>query len=858
MIRNLTFVFVFILMFPFPSLGQEFKQWGNLQPGAYGVGYKTIRVIDPARTYTVKDGVRISRPLQIYLWYPSKPSSKPKMVFGEYFNDVGFDQAGFKDPEVLRNYVISEFRLGPLAPSFNQPPTAEVFNGIAGTPTACVRDAEPLEEKFPLLIHLPGAVNQSVMIEFLVSHGYVVAALPLLGSSPATYGRGDASRTASLTQIEDIQFAFRELSKETFVDNTRTGVLGMFAQVGIELQMKDQLLSSIACLDCAFDGATYRQSPHYDPRKVTIPVLRIQNSEQNQQPSLADSLVYARRIDIDFTNLPHADFYPFKRIAKPENARQDINYDQLCDITLNFFNATLKPDKNGMEVFMRGLDQFKDKAHISMHEPLPPLAHEQQFLTWLREGDVSSAKDAYLRSNGKALAQRDPFFFTVMFLSRDRAPHAWDALKMFVDSYPRHPRALRLLNIYGYYFLNQGYNLREAKKAFQTMMRDYPESPYAHDAWADYLMEIGKADEALQHSQKVIDLTTTSTLPPAEKDGIIKSARDRIARINSFSKNPERATKGEFAVGFKTVKSKSAKNDPMLISIWYPASAGKSNVTLGDYIREESFEKSAPASGALNDFRNVGQRIYNTQIPDSLLTAIGNTKTAALKAAKPRAGKFPLVIAVSDPTAYHQLFERIASSGFVVASVTARFNSPNPEADSPDHYTRYTNLLEDLRGYMVKQSFVDTSNIAAFGHGGGIQAAMYLAMRSKSIAKVVNLDGGFFGPRSKTTNSRDYHPEKFSIPLLHIVTSRQNAEDDPHQFAAIKAPVTKAIVQSKAVRHHDFTAWRKLGDHNREEDEKQIVNRTVADIETLVVQFLQSRPVESGMTLTLEIEKVNQ
>jgi hypothetical protein len=523
------------ICFSIDTFGQHFPQWGNLQPGPYTVGYRTIRLVDPARTYAVKDGIRIPRPMQIYLWYPAVKSEKSRMPFGDYFNDVGFDQSGYKDPEVLKNAVLTEFRNGPLFPSYNQALTPEIYNKVTGTLTACVRDAEPLPEKFPLVMHFPGSVNQSILIEFLVSHGYVVASMPLIGTSPATYGRGDASKASSLTQIDDIQFAFREVSKEKFVDNSTVSMIGMFSQIGLELHMKDQLFSSLACLDCSLQSDALTSSPFYDPRKVTIPFLQIVNSDQNQSVSISDSLIYMKRYKIDFKNLPHADFYPFKRIAKPENASEDKNYEYISQITLDFLNATMKGDKLSEKNLLSNLNLPIASAAISVRQPLPSVPTEREFLTWLREGEIEKARAAYA-AHGRKVSSRDPFFFSIVFLARDRAPHAWETLKMFVDAYPGHPRVLRYLNIYGYHFLNQDHNLEEAKLAFETMLRDYPESPYAHDAWADYLVEVGRKTEAVTHSEKVILLANAAELEPSERDGLIKSAQQRIDRIKKSNK----------------------------------------------------------------------------------------------------------------------------------------------------------------------------------------------------------------------------------------------------------------------------------------------------------------------------------
>jgi hypothetical protein len=53
--RTLVVLFFWIAQIsPLFTYSQTFPQWGNLQPGPYAVGYRAIRLIDSARTYTIR------------------------------------------------------------------------------------------------------------------------------------------------------------------------------------------------------------------------------------------------------------------------------------------------------------------------------------------------------------------------------------------------------------------------------------------------------------------------------------------------------------------------------------------------------------------------------------------------------------------------------------------------------------------------------------------------------------------------------------------------------------------------------------------------------------------------------------
>src|SRR4030095_2715156 len=180
---------------------------------------------------------------------------------------------------------------------------------------------------------------------------------------------------------------------------------------------------------------------------------------------------------------------------------------------------------------------------------------------------------------------------------------------------------------------------------------------------------------------------------------------------------------------------------------------------------------------------------------------------------------------------------------------------------TPDlsHYKPFTYLLGELLQYMVKQKYVLSTDITAFGHGGGIQSAMYLAMRTKQMKKVINLDGGFFGPRSNTMVSSDYDPGRFAVPLLHIVTVAQNTEDDVQQFKAIKSPVVKVSIKSDSVWHHDFTGWGTLaGFVLKQRPSIGAINEVVKIVHHLMLKFLLNEPIKEADNTFVTIEKFNQ
>jgi hypothetical protein len=263
--------------------------------------------------------------------------------------------------------------------------------------------------------------------------------------------------------------------------------------------------------------------------------------------------------------------------------------------------------------------------------------------------------------------------------------------------------------------------------------------------------------------------------------------------------------KGEkYAVGFKMTMLAIGNGDSMLVSTWYPAEAGKDEVTLRDLIARSAYHPGE--DDAINRFKDILKRIYDKDVTDEkAFEKCLDKKMEAFHDATQLPGSFPLIIAASDPASHFETFTWFASHGFIVAGMHARFRQA--EQDSAEPMKRYTDALSFLLNYMYDRPGTDKNSITAFGHGGGIQSAMYLSMRTKRIQRVINEDGGFFGPRSQTTASNDYRPDKFTIPLLHITTVSLQQEEDSLQFNAITSHITRIRIKPEMVWHHDFTVY---------------------------------------------------
>lgn len=293
----------------------------------------------------------------------------------------------------------------------------------------------------------------------------------------------------------------------------------------------------------------------------------------------------------------------------------------------------------------------------------------------------------------------------------------------------------------------------------------------------------------------------------------------------------------------------------MIISIWYPSQSITEALTLGDLIRMHPEESNVQDSVLFTKFVAPIKWMFGQEMNYETCMRLIDIPTRSYRDAKPMPGRFPLVIALSEPPTYFATFEFLASHGYVVAGLQCKFNTDSPPP--PLHYTRYTDVMAELLNYMEQQDNVKKKSISVFGHGFGINPALYLAMRTPRIKRAINVDGGFFGPRSNTTKSNDYQPDRLTIPLLHMITTSQQKEDDVAQFKALTNPITRVIIRPVVFKHQDISVWGRLVTLGlRAKEEIAVVNNVYVELHRIMLDFLKDKS-QSNAFPDLQIEKFN-
>jgi predicted dienelactone hydrolase len=368
--------------------------WDKLPPGPYVVGFKTSWQLDFSRRYnmTFDDKTtyapgKAPRPILVNVWYPAKATAASKpMPHRGYLEIQSSDPQLAKFATKLAEYdraIIAKETLGKPAKELTDREIL-LLEQFLDTATACTRNAPPAEGRFPLVIYHSGYgssfEDNSVLCEFLASHGYVV-----FGSAYQEPGGSSFNIDGKLTSAGDIQFLIGHARQFANVDWNHVGVIGHSGGAHVALMYRAQsgcLADAIVSLDTTEDYYSLAD-PRWEPMTTVVtnnranmtgPLLMVANPHAFFQ--LADALSSARRYYFTIRDLDHDDFISQGGIARalrhrlrfpsaPEAGSPKVvtdkaaekasleavrsAYESLCVYVLRFLDAELKGDAAGKE-----------------------------------------------------------------------------------------------------------------------------------------------------------------------------------------------------------------------------------------------------------------------------------------------------------------------------------------------------------------------------------------------------------------------------------------------------------------------------------------------------------------------------
>jgi hypothetical protein len=381
-----------VIALPGFAAAQSPPLWGKLSPGSYGVGFRTVWQLDYSRRYntTFADKTtyatgKAPRPILINIWYPAKAAGNGKTMRHRDYLDVRS-----AEPSLAKfSGALSDYVLGSYAQELQAKPDKEtldrekrLLDDLLNTPTPCVRDAAAAEGQFPLVIYHAGAGStfddNSVLCEFLASHGYVVFGSAFQEPSGASFNV-DGKHTSA----RDMQFLIGHAKQLPNVDWHHVGVIGHSAGAHATLIYRAQpdcLADAVVSLDTTQDYFSVAElrweelcaTVSKNRKNMTGPLLIVANPHAYFQ--LADSLSLARRYYLTIKDLDHNNFVSQSSMmgelrhrlrfptaagagAGPPNAEEvkertrltavKSAYESLCTYIFHFLDAELKGDAAG-------------------------------------------------------------------------------------------------------------------------------------------------------------------------------------------------------------------------------------------------------------------------------------------------------------------------------------------------------------------------------------------------------------------------------------------------------------------------------------------------------------------------------
>lgn len=312
--------------------------WGDLQSGPYAVGFKAVFVHDRSRSWRVTrtyDGRftpdRQGKPVQIDIWYPARNSAaKTKaMTFGDYIAP-----AAPADFVALHDLMTQRSR----SEATGAVSAAQLPQLLAQSMMASL-NARPAAGRFPVVFYFGGlnaAIDSnSVLAEYLASHGYVFVAVSLVGVSDQQPFQS-VSPDGLESSVRDMEYAASQMGRYAPVDMTRTAVMG-HSIGGVEALVfaaRQGNISAVIGLDgtYGFRGSTaiLDGAYGYGPLKVRAAVLDLRRAAGQQGADLdltaIDRLRYADRHLITLNHIHHSDFTSFAMVGQIYNTATDPSY----------------------------------------------------------------------------------------------------------------------------------------------------------------------------------------------------------------------------------------------------------------------------------------------------------------------------------------------------------------------------------------------------------------------------------------------------------------------------------------------------------------------------------------------------
>lgn len=472
--------------------------WGKeLEAGPHRIGFRTLFKYDQARaaipfsdwdgklTYLQEEDK--GRQMQINIWYPAKPRGTT-LPYGHYIELMG-KQVNFSidDQESAKQIFIDQTN----ALGGNGEFTREALESIAKLRTTAYLNAPAINEKFPVLIFPNGGspAYQSIMCEYIASHGYVVAAVSLKGQYSSTV---DASAKGLEIAADDLKYTLNQLLLLDNIDRNRIALMANAIESSMctALAAKNKLIKALISLEggllSSFEQRLLRQTNFYTPSAIQVPILAIYAPHPAISPEYINQLKYSDRYFAHFPGMTEFHFLSYGIletevpgiIGTPKGDTKK-GFIWAARLSRMFLDAMLKNETQSRAFFRQFAIPSTATGVIDTAFTLPAIPSPPN-ITLLKNLFINKGMQA-IDSVYQAFKIGDAQVFPLPFYSEFRDWLAWkkdpdyqfraQLYEMAVESFPNSSVA----HYYRAYFAEKIGELKLARKNYQLALNLVPE-----------------------------------------------------------------------------------------------------------------------------------------------------------------------------------------------------------------------------------------------------------------------------------------------------------------------------------------------------------------------------------------------
>lgn len=447
--------------------GQEgYDQFFDFMLGPYSIGYKVEGHIDNSRTFNRKfdyfgnRNIQNNRQILMHIWYPAQiTESENRILYKNYIEKSAINaKGGIPNIEDIEETFL-RFREQLLARNID----SNFIGSFLEIKTNAFWNANNTLGKFPLILYAP-SINSNpyeniVLIEYLVSNGYVVVSSPSIGNGSLEVTR-DIS--GAETQLRDLEYLLRESWDLPNVDNTHIFTIGFSwgGMTNVLLAMQNSNIEGVVSLDGALGFEEYykigRSFSCFNPNNMAASYLGFIPSSEIRTRFFIDFLKYCDATLIQVNRITHKDFSSDAILKKlffqvgsgiKDKAYLCKFYSKMCETILCFFNKTISPrvEKQRTDLTISMSSMGNDIMIESKRKlPLPPTEHE--FLNIIRTKGAEMAENIF---NEIRLKDSTAIFFSEKSMisfayeyGPERANDLITILKMNNEVYPNSTETL--------------------------------------------------------------------------------------------------------------------------------------------------------------------------------------------------------------------------------------------------------------------------------------------------------------------------------------------------------------------------------------------------------------------------------